>query len=85
MQCGPRWTVRSGSRPSTTRKGFIGACRADALAARILGSTAETGDIDWQPKPGNVQVQLVIDLQTLRGEVDRHCLLTGSPSPRDRS
>ena len=41
----------------------------------------KTGDIDWAPKPGNVQVQLVIDLQTLRGEADRHCLLDGQPVP----
>jgi hypothetical protein len=58
-----------------------GACRADALAARILGTTDETGAIDWTPTPANVQVQLVIDLETLRGEVDRHCLLDGQPVP----
>jgi hypothetical protein len=60
---------------------LIGACRADALAARILGTTRETGDIDWAPTPAAVQVQLVIDLQTLRGEADRHCLLDGQPVP----
>jgi hypothetical protein len=60
---------------------LIGACRADALAARILGTTDETGDIDWTPKPAQVQVQLVIDLETLRGETDRHCLLDGQPVP----
>jgi hypothetical protein len=60
---------------------LLGACRADALAARILGTTAETGDIDWTPKPADVQVQLVIDLQTLRGEADRHALLDGQPVP----
>jgi hypothetical protein len=60
---------------------LIGACRADALAARILGTTSETGDIDWAPTPAAVQVQLVIDLQTLRGEADRHCLLDGQPVP----
>jgi hypothetical protein len=57
------------------------ACRADALAARILGTTGESGAIDWTPTPANVQVQLVIDLQTLRGEADRHCLLDGQPVP----
>jgi hypothetical protein len=57
------------------------ACRADALAARILGTTDETGAIDWTPKPADVQVQLVIDLETLRGEADRHCLLDGQPVP----
>jgi hypothetical protein len=62
---------------------LIGACRADALAARILGRTDETGAIDWTPDPGNVQVQLVIDLQTLRGEIDRACLLDGQPVPAD--
>jgi hypothetical protein len=58
-----------------------GACRADALAARVLGTTDETGAIDWTPTPADVQVQLVIDLATLRGEVDRHCLLDGQPVP----
>jgi hypothetical protein len=58
-----------------------GACRADALAARILGITAETGAIDWTPTPADVQVQLVIDLDTLRGEADRHCLLDGQRVP----
>jgi hypothetical protein len=60
---------------------LIGACRADALAARILGTTDQTGAIDWTPTPANVQVQLVIDLQTLRGEADRHALLDGQPVP----
>ena len=88
---------------------LIGACRADALAARILGThhTGESGDpvasdaadaadasdgsgsgsgrgsdgIDWTPRPAAVQVQLVIDLATLRGEADRHCLLDGQPIP----
>jgi hypothetical protein len=59
----------------------IGACRADALAARVLGTTAETGDIDWTPRPADTQVQLVLDLATLRGEADRHCLLDGQPVP----
>jgi hypothetical protein len=58
-----------------------GACRADALAARVLGTTDEAGAIDWTPTPADVQVQLVIDLQTLRGEADRHCLLDGQPVP----
>ena len=60
---------------------LLGACRADALAARILGTTDQTGDIDWEPTPADVQVQLVIDLATLRGEADRHCLLDGQPVP----
>ena len=60
---------------------LIGACRADALAARILGTTDETGAIDWTPKAGDVQVQLVIDLDTLRLEADRACLLDGQPVP----
>jgi hypothetical protein len=62
---------------------LIGACRADALAARILGRMDETGAIDWTPDPGTVQVQLVIDLPTLRGEIDRACLLDGQPVPAD--
>jgi hypothetical protein len=60
---------------------LIGACRADALAARILGTMDETGAIDWTPKAGDVQVQLVIDLDTLRAEADRACLIDGQPVP----
>ena len=60
---------------------LIGACRADALAARVLGTTDETGAIDWTQKPADVQVHLVMDLPTLRGEADRHCLLDGQPVP----
>ena len=109
----------------------MGACRADALAARILGSSipgtthastdlastdlastilpgppvfstsvsstsvsgttgsgktvraSSTGSaaVSWTPAPARVQVQLVIDLPTLRGEADRHCLLDGQPVP----
>jgi hypothetical protein len=97
-------------------------CRADALAARVLGGqpaavepalavdgsglvpgsdvadlsapTDRPGDVDqpgvapldtpvvWNRDPAaELEVQLVIDLATLRGEVENPCLLDGSPIP----
>ena len=65
----------------------LDACRADALAARLLaaplGDTDDTTDSRlWSRDTGAViEVQLVIDLQTLRGECDNPCLLDGAPLP----
>ena len=98
----------------------LDACRADALAARVLrgppaaadpalasgasdrvdtstDSSAEndrSGDLDppdpetldsplvWnRDSAAELEVQLVIDLATLRGEADNPCLLDGSPIP----
>jgi hypothetical protein len=59
----------------------MGACRADALATLVLGTEDADGGTTWVPEPDKVQVQLVIDLQTLRGEADRACLLDGQPVP----
>jgi hypothetical protein len=58
------------------------ACRADALAARLLG----TGSGRRVRRPGHrperpVECQLVIDLPTLRGEADHVALLDGTPVP----
>lgn len=57
------------------------ACRADALAARILGVVTESGEIIWEREAVQVQVQVVIDLATLRGEVQNPCLLDGMAVP----
>jgi len=56
--------------------------RADALAARVLGQVAEDGTLTWEPRDSvQVNLDLVIDLTTLRGEDDRLALLEGQPVP----
>jgi hypothetical protein len=58
------------------------ACRADALAARVLGQVAEDGTVTWDPRESvQVTLDLVIDLDTLRGEADRMATLEGQPVP----
>ncbi len=57
------------------------ACRADALAARILGEVSADGTIDWDRSQVPVTVNVVIDLDTLRGEADNVALLDGQPVP----
>jgi hypothetical protein len=57
------------------------ACRADALAARVLGTAAADGSLSWERQEASVSLTLVIDLDTLRGEADRHALLDGEPIP----
>ena len=60
----------------------VGACRADALAARVLGTVDEDGTVTWEPRDSvQVTLDLVIDLTTLRGEDDRLALLEGQPVP----
>ncbi len=62
----------------------LGACRADALAARLLGAVADDGTVTWNPHDSvRVSLDLVIDLDTLRGEVEREALLDGQPIPAD--
>jgi hypothetical protein len=59
-----------------------GACRADAFAARLLGSEAVDGSVVLDPSTNvTVECQLVIDLPTLRGETDHVALLDGTPVP----
>jgi hypothetical protein len=65
----------------------LDACRADALAARVLGDVARSDDaadgsvvLERDPSSG-LEVQLVIDLATLRGEAENPCLLDGAPVP----
>ena len=57
------------------------ACRADAFAARVLGRRNEDGSLTWDRSEVDVVVNLVIDLDTLRGEADRIALLDGQPVP----
>ena len=59
------------------------ACRADALAARLLGEVGTDGGITWAADAPQVEVQVVMDLGTLRGEVDNPCLLDGMPVTAD--
>ena len=57
------------------------ALRADALAARVLGTVDADGAVTWDRAAVPVLVEVVIDLATLRGEADRECLLDGQPVP----
>jgi hypothetical protein len=57
------------------------ASRADALATRILGQVHEDGSVSWDRSNVTVTVQVVMDLDTLRGEADRIALLDGQPVP----
>jgi hypothetical protein len=57
------------------------ACRADAFAARLLGSEAVDGSVVLDTDPATIECQLVIDLPTLRGEADHVALLDGTPVP----
>jgi hypothetical protein len=57
------------------------ACRADALAAIVLGQTHDDGSVRWDRSQVAVTVNVVIDLPTLRGETDRIALLDGQPVP----
>jgi hypothetical protein len=60
------------------------ACRADALAARVLGRVDENGAVTWDPRASvQVNLDLVMDLDTLRGETDRLALLEGQPVPAE--
>jgi hypothetical protein len=58
------------------------ASRADAMAARMLGTVAEDGSVSWDRSVQQVvSMTLVMDLDTLQGEVDRFALLDGAPIP----
>ena len=65
----------------------LGACRADALATRILGTVEPDPDspghtrITYDRATVPVTLDLVIDLATLRGEADRMARLAGQPVP----
>jgi hypothetical protein len=57
------------------------ACRADAMAARMLGTANEDGSITWDKSQVAVTVNVVMDLDTLRGESDQIALVDGQPVP----
>lgn len=60
------------------------ACRADALAARVLGEVGEDGAVTWEPRDSvQVTLDLVMDLATLRGEAERVALLASQPVPAE--
>jgi hypothetical protein len=56
-------------------------CRADALATRVLGEVGDHGSVTWDRSNVAVVVNVVIDLDTLRGEADDVALLDGQPVP----
>jgi len=60
---------------------LMDACRADAFATRMLGTRQEDGSIDFDPTDIPVTLIVVMDLDTLRGEADRHALVNGEPMP----
>jgi hypothetical protein len=57
------------------------ACRADAMAAIVLGETGEDGSITWDRDQVAVTVNVVMDLDTLRGEADQIAVVDGQPVP----
>jgi hypothetical protein len=59
------------------------ACRADAFAARVFGTVQEDGSICFDPTEIPISLTLVMDLDTMRGEADRHALLDGEPIPAE--
>ena len=61
----------------------LDACRADAFAARVLGTLHEDGSGAWDRDSAHVVVNVVMDLDTLRGEVDRVALIDGQPVPAE--
>ena len=58
-----------------------GACRADALAARVLGTVGPDGSVTFDRAAIPITLNLVMDLDTLRAERDRLALLEGQPVP----
>jgi hypothetical protein len=57
------------------------ACRADAMAAIVLGEQHEDGSITWDRDQVAVTVNVVMDLDTLRSEADQIALVDGQPVP----
>jgi hypothetical protein len=55
----------------------LDALRADALAARVLGTVTNDGSVTWDRSEATVVVNVVIDLDALRGECER---LDASPA-----
>jgi len=61
----------------------LDACRADAFAARVLGTVRDDGSVTWDRDSVQVVVNVVMDLDTLRGEADRVALVDGQPVPAE--
>ena len=59
------------------------ACRADALAARVLGEVHDDGSVSWDRDYVAVTVNVVMDLDTLRGESEQIALVDGQPVPAE--
>jgi len=57
------------------------ACRADAMAARVLGTVNADGSVTYDRSNVGVTVNVVMDLPTLRGEADQVALIDGQPVP----
>ena len=53
------------------------ACRADAMAAIVLGQPGEDGSVTWDRD--QVTVNVVMDLDTLRGKADQIAMVDGQP------
>jgi hypothetical protein len=58
-------------------------CRADAMAALVLGEQGEDGSLTWDKSQVAVTVNVVMDLPTLRGESDQIALVDGQPVPAE--
>ncbi|MBI1378912.1 MAG: DUF222 domain-containing protein, partial [Frankiales bacterium] len=58
-----------------------GACRADAMAALVLGTRDEEGELVYDASRTQAELHVVMDLDTLRGERDGLALLNGTPIP----
>ena len=68
--------VRAGDNDATAD-----ACRADAMAALVLGRHDADGSVCWDRSQAQVSLTVVVDLDTLRREADRPGLLDGEPVP----
>jgi hypothetical protein len=61
----------------------LDACRADAWAARLLGTVNDDGSVTWDRQNVQVVVNVVMDLDTWRGEADRVALVDDQPVPAE--
>jgi hypothetical protein len=73
----------SGSVAEGNEDAAADACRADAMATRILGTVNDDGSVSFDRDNVGVTVNVVMDLDTLRGEADQIALVDGQPVPGD--
>jgi len=71
----------SGSVAEGNEDAAADACRADAMAARILGIVQDDGSVTYDRANVGVTVNVVMDLPTLRGEAEQIALVDGQPVP----